>query len=61
MTALECTCPGNHVEVVEPCTAPATQEDLLCDHCRAMDCPTVTTAEILTERSARIYGNQPAF
>lgn len=51
MSAITCGCPGNLVEPFQPCAAAATQEDLLCDWCRGMDCPTCTTQEILTERA----------
>lgn len=41
MTPLTCGCPGDSTTTV-PCHAPATQEDLFCDWCRARGCLTVT-------------------
>jgi len=47
MTKIKCVCPGTKLLFgpPTPCGRDATQEDLLCDHCRVMDCPTVTTLE----------------
>lgn len=45
---VKCVCPGNKIlkdSMPAPCSADATQEDFLCDHCRQMDCPTITTME----------------
>lgn len=40
---LKCSCSGSPMAPGEPCPAAATQEDFLCDHCRELDCPTITT------------------
>lgn len=59
-TALTCGCPG---EVLlghtKPCDSPATQEDLLCDWCRARDCPTVDAWNVLP-RDCAAYATLPA-
>lgn len=46
-TRLTCGCPGNpDAPNRKPCPANATQEDLLCDHCRTVRCETRTNAEM---------------
>lgn len=45
-TELQCQCVGMTRLGGLTCPQPCTQEDGLCDKCRAMDCPTVTWSNL---------------
>ena len=49
--ALRCRCPGTTF-LRMPCIEAATQEDFLCNHCRQMDCRTVTRENEAERRAA---------
>lgn len=47
MALIQCICTGaSDLPAAPPCPADATQEDFLCDHCRTVDCPSLTMAEL---------------
>lgn len=50
-----CICPGIPLPEMDPCTEAATQEDLLCDHCRETRCPTVVLSPDVRAYIEHVY------